>query len=331
MADRLVPKSPFLPLATQTYDPRNIEQILRVLRLYFEQLDACNQVTLIDLNDTIQAAGAAEQKALQALELASNAVESLQQLLTAPAHNPQIEQRAYGGFQCNTTQYVASATSMQLFYYDTTDVANHFYLGAETAVFTASISNGTPPNAGTVLNVTAVTSGTIYIGMTLTGTGVTAGTTITAFVSGTYGGVGVYTVSTSQYAASTTITGSFNSRIYAQRTGVYTLITSVQFGHTGTAGVEDAEMWLRKNGTNVVESNTRVTIPVKHSGVEGAAVMTMNFFIPMNAGDYVELAWWASATDVRAAYYAPGTNPTRPAIPSIITTIACVSGPISLI
>lgn len=329
MAARIVPKAPFLPLATEQYDARNLEQILRVLRLYFNQLDFNNQLTLSELSDATEAAGAAEQKALEALDAVASATDALQQLLYAPVHTPQIPQLAYAGYQNNTDQYVASSTSMQLFYYDTTDVSNHFYLGAETAVFTASISNGTPPNPGTSLNVTAVTSGTIYIGMTLTGTGVTAGTKITAFVSGTYGGIGVYTVSTSQYTASTAITGSFNSRIYPQRAGVYSLTASVQFAHTGTANVEDAEMWLRKNGANVAESNTRITVPVKHSGVEGAAVMTINFFIPLNVGDYVELAWWASATDVRAAYYAAGTNPTRPMIPSIITTISCVSSPIS--
>lgn len=329
MPQRLAPIAPFIPLAAERYDPRNIEQITRALRLYFNQLDLANQVTLSELNDVTEAAWAAEQKALEALDLAVEATDALEQLLTAPANAPQIPQLVYGQVQNNADQYAASATSMQLFYYDTTDIANHFYLGAETAVFTATISNGTPPNPGTTLDVTAVTSGTIYVGMTLTGTGVTAGTKITGFTSGTYGGVGVYTVGTSQYVASTAITGSFNSKIYVQRPGVYNVSSSVQFAHVGTAKVEDAEMWFRKNGTNLAESNTRITVPTKHSGVEGAAVMTVNILVPLNAGDYVELAWWASDLDVRAAYYAAGTNPTRPVIPSIIVTLACVSGPIN--
>jgi hypothetical protein len=75
------------------------------------------------------------------------------------------------------------------------------------AVFTGRIDNGTPPNVGTVLTVTALTSGEIYAGMILSGTGVITETNITAQVSGTPGGVGVYTVNTSQYTPSTTITG----------------------------------------------------------------------------------------------------------------------------
>ena len=69
------------------------------------------------------------------------------------------------------------------------------------AVFTGAIAGG-----GTSLNVTAVSSGVIQVGMLLTGTGVTAGTTITALGTGT-GGTGTYTVSVGQTVASTSITG----------------------------------------------------------------------------------------------------------------------------
>lgn len=73
------------------------------------------------------------------------------------------------------------------------------------AVFTGSIS-------GTTLTVTALTSGAISLGMTITGTGITAGTTITAFLTGAGGqlnATGTYQVSMSQAAASTTITATY--------------------------------------------------------------------------------------------------------------------------
>ena len=71
---------------------------------------------------------------------------------------------------------------------------------SETSVFTGSIS-------GTTLTVTAVTSGGIYPGQLLTGTGIAVGTTITAFGNNTNAGAGTYTVSFSQTVSSTTITG----------------------------------------------------------------------------------------------------------------------------
>ncbi|CAB4123429.1 hypothetical protein UFOVP43_10 [uncultured Caudovirales phage] len=61
-------------------------------------------------------------------------------------------------------------------------------------IFTGSITT-------TVLTVTAVTSGTLYVGQTIQGSGVAAKTIITALVTGT-GGTGTYTVSASQTVAS---------------------------------------------------------------------------------------------------------------------------------
>ena len=72
-----------------------------------------------------------------------------------------------------------------------------------TCSFTGSIST-------TTLTVSAVSSGVLYVGMVISGSGgggVTAGTTITAFLTGT-GGTGTYVVSVSQTVTSTTITGS---------------------------------------------------------------------------------------------------------------------------
>jgi hypothetical protein len=67
---------------------------------------------------------------------------------------------------------------------------------------------------GTTMTVSAVSSGAVIPGMTLSGSGVTAGTTVVAFVSGTSGGAGDYTVSVSQSVpAGTTITGTGSNRL----------------------------------------------------------------------------------------------------------------------
>jgi hypothetical protein len=63
-----------------------------------------------------------------------------------------------------------------------------------SASFTASI-------AATVMTVSAVASGTLAVGQTVSGTGVTEGTTIAALGSGS-GGTGTYTVSNSQTVGS---------------------------------------------------------------------------------------------------------------------------------
>lgn len=68
-------------------------------------------------------------------------------------------------------------------------------LNASSASFTASI-------ATTVMTVTAVASGFIVVGQTVTGGGTSAGTIITQQLTGTPNGVGTYAVSISQTIAS---------------------------------------------------------------------------------------------------------------------------------
>jgi signal peptidase I len=81
---------------------------------------------------------------------------------------------------------------------------------ANNTIVTGSIS-------GTTLTVTDVIFGTLTVGVAIYGTGVTDNTIVVAQGTGT-GGVGTYTVSTSQTVASTTI--SANGYIYNHEEGV---------------------------------------------------------------------------------------------------------------
>ena len=72
--------------------------------------------------------------------------------------------------------------------------SGNFYTNSSTASVTGSIS-------GTVLTVTAVASGTLAVGQTIFGTGVTGDTVITALGTGS-GGVGTYNINNSQTVSS---------------------------------------------------------------------------------------------------------------------------------
>lgn len=67
------------------------------------------------------------------------------------------------------------------------------------------VASTTITTLSTTLRITAVSFGSIFVGQSVNGTGVTGGTTITALGTGT-GGVGTYTVSTAQRVASTALT-----------------------------------------------------------------------------------------------------------------------------
>lgn len=70
---------------------------------------------------------------------------------------------------------------------------------------------GTASIAGTTMTVSAVTSGTLAVGQTVSGTGISAGIRITAFIGGS-GGTGTYALNTSQGTiGSTTITTAITS------------------------------------------------------------------------------------------------------------------------
>jgi len=89
-------------------------------------------------------------------------------------------------------------------------------LGKLTRVANGAVVTGSI--AATTLTVTAVSSGLLSVGQTLSGSGVTAGTKITALGTGK-GGVGTYTVSASQTVASTTVTATSASAAAGTNSG----------------------------------------------------------------------------------------------------------------
>lgn len=119
-------------------------------------------------------------------------------------------------------------------------------LGKRTHADVAAVVTGSI--ATTVLTVTAVTSGKLSVGQTISGSGITAGTKITALGTGT-GGTGTYTVDTSQTASSTTVTASAaSSAAYAGNTGNGTMgAITVSAG----AKVGDYKLTIAEPGTNI--------------------------------------------------------------------------------
>jgi len=245
----------------------------------------------------------------------------VQALALGPANTPQVPHPIYGSFYSLANQPDGSSTTAFPIVYDTTQFSNGVRIEDRAAVFTASIGP-----ASTTMTVTAITSGPLYPGMVLTGTGVTAGTYIVSQTTGTDGSTGTYVVSASQTVASTTITGTCKSKIVADKAGVYNVQFSVQFVNT-SAQIHDTDIWMRKNGTDVADSNSQFSIPNQHGGVAGHLIAALNLFIDMAANDYVELMWHTANTATTIQYIAAQTGPVRPATPSVIVTVSLASVP----
>jgi hypothetical protein len=87
-----------------------------------------------------------------------------------------------------------------------------------------------------------------------------------------------------------------------------------------------ADVWFRLSGTDVPRSASRFDIPARKSaGVPSHVIGTVNTFIEMQAGQYVEIAGTTSSTDVSLEYYAADGVIPRPAIPSAIVTVQYIA------
>lgn len=268
------------------------------------------------------------QKQLQDLAVQSDPVsqiaemqKQLQALALQPAHTPQMPLLAYGAFYSTVAQPDGSTTTAYPVTHNSTSYSQGVMMSDRTAVFTAAIGP-----ASTTMTVTAITSGTIYPGMKITGTGVTAGTRIVSQTSGTDGSTGAYTIDISQTTASTAITGTCMSKLSVNVGGVYNVQFSLQMVNTD-AGVHDIDVWMRKNGVDVADSDSQFSVPPKHAGEDGRMIGALNLFVDLIDGDYIEMMWSTNDATTTIQTIAARTGPVRPASPSVIITIVPASSP----
>jgi hypothetical protein len=106
------------------------------------------------------------------------------------------------------------------------------------------------------------------------------------------------------------------NKLYVEETGDYFLQFSAMLTKTN-ASTGTADVWVRKNGTDVEFSNTRVTL----SGSNAEIVMTVGTILDLDAGDYIELVSSANSTNTAISYSGAGVGP---AIPGVIATLNLV-------
>jgi len=151
---------------------------------------------------------------------------------------------------------------------------------------------------------------------------------------------GAFQDSTDQTAANTTtayavtfnttdfsngVTIASNSRITVADSGIWNCQFSIQLKNTTNDG-QDVDIWFRKNGTNIANSNSRFHLSQRKSaGDPSHLIAAMNFFVEMAANDYIEIMWRTENTGVSIEHFGTSASPTRPAVPSAIVTMSFVS------
>jgi len=110
------------------------------------------------------------------------------------------------------------------------------------------------------------------------------------------------------------ISGSGNTKIKFTNPGVYDLQFSAQLARAVGSGTENVLIWIRKNGSNISNSNTNVTFA---GGTNVRQVAAWNWFLNVAASDYYEIMWSTTSTNIVLQSDAT----TTPAIPSVIATV----------
>jgi hypothetical protein len=113
------------------------------------------------------------------------------------------------------------------------------------------------------------------------------------------------------------VTVASNSRITVTRTGIYNLQFSAQLSTPG-GGSPDVHIWLRKNGTNIANTNTGVVMQNSNQ----KQVAAWNFVESLIAGDFLELvAYLNGGSSVLFLAEAAGPTNGGVGVPSIIVTM----------
>lgn len=107
-----------------------------------------------------------------------------------------------------------------------------------------------------------------------------------------------------------------NSRITYTTAGIYSITVSVQFDNKGAADY-DAYLWFRKNGTDIAESNSVVTVPKAGDG--GHTLLQVTVVESVTAGQYIEAVAMVEDANVDIEHIAAAVGPPAyPAVPSVI-------------
>ena len=128
------------------------------------------------------------------------------------------------------------------------------------------------------------------------------------------------TLGTTDYANGVSVAS--NSRITVAVTGIWNLQWSGQFENTDTQ-IHDVRVWLKINGTVVAGSTGYISVQNSHGGIHGHSIVGWNYFVQLDANDYVELWWETDSTSVSIQTYAAAGN--YPSTASVIATMSFVS------
>jgi len=131
-------------------------------------------------------------------------------------------------------------------------------------------------------------------------------------------GSGAVAMTFNTQAISRGVTVVDGSKIYVDRAGLYEFQLSPHIHNTDSQS-HTFSLWGRLNGQDIASSRFIYSVPSSHGGSPGALIPSQNFWLNLNAGDYVQVVWESNSTDVTIAYHAAESG--KPVSPSLLLTV----------
>jgi hypothetical protein len=104
-----------------------------------------------------------------------------------------------------------------------------------------------------------------------------------------------------------------SSQITYVNSGTYLINFLGQFAFVGGASNYNITVWYAINGTPVPSSSYTFTTT---SAQNAQILANLEDIVTVNAGQYIQVYWWAGTTGITLTPTAAASNPTRPASPS---------------
>lgn len=279
-------RAPPLPNAPSQYDPQYVRQLVRVLELYFSQLDS----------------------------LTPNQAQSYR------------ADHFYGGDFTGTDITVSNVTTNSL-------TANDAVISNVDADRVDAQYIDTNALHSHIAEVTSIMGDNFY-GGAFYGDGRYLNTPYNQFISNsdqTAANVATaYAVTFDTTDFPDGITLSNNSRINVSSQGIYQFNFSIQF-QNDTNSTETVDVWFRKNGTDIANSNSQFSIPARKSaGTPASLIAVTPFMVDLQPNDYIQIMWRPSVTTLTiqqlpAVPAVGGVTPAIPATPSVILSVQFIS------
>jgi hypothetical protein len=250
------------------------------------------------------------------LRLYFNQLRNFEQLFTTNTGGSLLEFPNGAFHQDGTTTLTAAMTNVstaaiQVVSTNLFESAGHLLIGTELITYTGKTST---TFTGITRGVYGTTNVAHSIGANVTeALGVVSSTTSIAVP-----------LDTTDASNGVAIDATTNSKVVFDVAGYYNIQFSAQLLNFTTTD-DNVTFWWRQNGVDVAYSAGIQAVSSKHGSSPGAAIVSWNIVLPVQADDYIQLYYASESGNTVLATYPAGTAPVHPVSPSVILTATFVS------